>query len=105
MTKLYDWEASGPDSQFGIPRGFKKKNPSTTRQMLPAKGPIWDQYVDEQRRRVDRRQAYTEEARLMELLADEEQDEEKIPDAGELEGSGDDFDGWQIQPISLGVLI
>jgi hypothetical protein len=29
----------------------------------------------------------------MELLADEEVDEERIPDAGELEGSGDDFDG------------
>ena len=31
-----------------------------------------------------------EEARLMELL-DEELDEERIPDEGELEGSGDDF--------------
>jgi hypothetical protein len=49
--------------------------------------------VDEQLRRVSRRQAYTEEARLMELLADEEEDAERIPDAGELEGSGDDFDG------------
>jgi hypothetical protein len=49
--------------------------------------------VDEQLRRAARRQAYTEEARLMELLADEEADEERIPDAGELEGSGDDFDG------------
>ena len=29
----------------------------------------------------------------MELLADEEADEEGIPDDGELEGSGDDFDG------------
>jgi hypothetical protein len=31
----------------------------------------------------------------MELLADEEGDEDKIPDDGELEGpgSGDDFDG------------
>jgi len=29
----------------------------------------------------------------MELLADEEKDEERIPDVGELEGSGDDFDG------------
>jgi hypothetical protein len=48
--------------------------------------------VDEQLRRVARRQAYTEEARLMELLADEEADEERVPDAGELEGSGDDFD-------------
>jgi len=34
-----------------------------------------------------------EEARLMELLADEEADEERIPDNGELEGSGDDFEG------------
>ena len=41
-----------------------------------------------------RQQAHTEEARLMELLADEEADEEGIPDDGELEGSGDDFDGW-----------
>ena len=49
--------------------------------------------VDEQLRQVSRRQAYTEEACLMELLADEEEDEERIPDAGELEGSGDDFDG------------
>ena len=31
--------------------------------------------------------------RLMELLVDKEEDEERIPDAGELEGSGDDFDG------------
>jgi len=29
----------------------------------------------------------------MELLADEEADEEGIPDDGELEGSGDDFEG------------
>jgi len=49
--------------------------------------------VDEQMRRVRRRQAYTEEARLMELLADEEADEERMPDDGELEGSGDDFEG------------
>ena len=49
--------------------------------------------IDEQMRRVRRQQAYTEEARLMELLADEEGDENKIPDDGELEGSGDDFDG------------
>ena len=31
---------------------------------------------------------------LMELLADEEANSEKIPDDGELEGSGDDYDGW-----------
>ena len=31
----------------------------------------------------------------MELLVDEEADEERIPDDGELEGSGDDFDGWR----------
>ena len=49
--------------------------------------------VDEQLRKTRRRQAYTEETRLMELLADEEADEEGIPDDGELEGSGDDFDG------------
>jgi hypothetical protein len=29
----------------------------------------------------------------MELLVDEEEDEERIPNARELEGSGDDFDG------------
>jgi hypothetical protein len=29
----------------------------------------------------------------MELLADKEADKERVPDAGELEGSGDDFDG------------
>ena len=29
----------------------------------------------------------------MELLVDEEQDEERIPNDGELEGSADDFDG------------
>jgi len=49
--------------------------------------------VDEQLRRVRRREAYTEEARLMELLADEEADEERLLDDGELEGSGDDFEG------------
>ena len=34
-------------------------------------------------------------ARLMELLANEDADEEiqRIPDDGELEGSGDDFEG------------
>ena len=42
---------------------------------------------------AQRRQAFTEEARLMELLVNEELDEERIPDDGELEGSGDDFDG------------
>ena len=34
-----------------------------------------------------------QKAWLMELLADEERDEEKIPDDGELEGLGDDFNG------------
>jgi len=29
----------------------------------------------------------------MELLIDEELDKERIPDDGELEGSGEDFDG------------
>ncbi|KAF8888469.1 ribonuclease H-like domain-containing protein [Gymnopilus junonius] len=50
--------------------------------------------IDEQLRRGLRRQAYSEEARLMELLANEEEDEERILDDGELEGSGDDFEGW-----------
>jgi len=49
--------------------------------------------TDEQTRRARRCQAYTEEARLMVLLIDEELDEERIPDDGELEGSGKDFDG------------
>jgi hypothetical protein len=49
--------------------------------------------VDKQLWQTCRQQAYTEEAWLMELLADEEADEERIPDDGELEGSGDDFDG------------
>ena len=43
--------------------------------------------------RLRRQQAHTEEAQLMELLADKEADEEGIPDDGELEGSGDDFEG------------
>ena len=47
--------------------------------------------VDVQLRWVRRQTAYTEEARLMELLADEEADVTAIPDDGELEGSGDDF--------------
>ncbi|KAF8883349.1 hypothetical protein CPB84DRAFT_1750692 [Gymnopilus junonius] len=50
--------------------------------------------IDEQLRRGLRRQAYSEEARLMELLANEEEDEERILDDGELEGSSDDFEGW-----------
>ncbi|KAF8226396.1 hypothetical protein L208DRAFT_1425078 [Tricholoma matsutake] len=49
--------------------------------------------IDEQLRCVCRQQAYTEEAQLMELLADEEADEDRIPDDGELDGSGDDFNG------------
>jgi hypothetical protein len=49
--------------------------------------------INEQLRHVHRRQVYTEEARLMELLADEEADENRIPDDGELDGSGDDFNG------------
>jgi hypothetical protein len=55
-------------------------------------GEVKDVGVDEQTRRTRRRQAYSEEARLMELLADEEADEDPIPDDGELEGSGDDFE-------------
>ena len=51
--------------------------------------------IDEQMRRAQaaqRRQAFTEEARLMELLVNEELDEERFPHDRELEGSGDDFD-------------
>ena len=49
--------------------------------------------VDEQLRRVCQQEGYTEEAQLMELLADEEVDEERFPNDRELEGSGDDFTG------------
>jgi hypothetical protein len=49
--------------------------------------------IGEQLRKTRRRQAYSKEAQLMELLADEEADEERTPDDGELEGSGDDFEG------------
>lgn len=45
-----------------------------------------DVQVDQQMRQIRRQQAYTEEARLMELSAEEGD--------GELEGSGDDFDGY-----------
>ncbi|KAF9566803.1 hypothetical protein CPC08DRAFT_682210 [Agrocybe pediades] len=48
---------------------------------------------DEQQRRIRRRTAYSEEARLMELLADEEADEERTLDDGALEGSGDEYEG------------
>ena len=54
-------------------------------------GNACSQSTDEQTRRARQRQVYMEEARLMELLMDEELDEERIPDEGELEGSGDDF--------------
>ena len=52
--------------------------------------------MDEQWKQASRQQVYTEEACLMELLVDKEADKERIPDAGELEGLGDDFDGWLI---------
>lgn len=48
--------------------------------------------IEKQMERVRRERAYTEEGRLMELLVDEAEGE-AIPDDGELEGSGDDFDG------------
>lgn len=41
----------------------------------------------------------------MELLADKEADEERIPDDGELESSGDDFEGWWNNLFLGGVLI
>ncbi|KAF8993152.1 ribonuclease H-like domain-containing protein [Cyathus striatus] len=47
----------------------------------------------EQEQRSRRQQVYTEEAQLMELLADEAADDDPTPDDGELEGSGDDFEG------------
>jgi hypothetical protein len=49
--------------------------------------------LNEQLRWTRQRNAYTEEARLMELLADEEADEERTLDDGELKGSGDNFEG------------
>ncbi|KAG6863576.1 hypothetical protein C0991_004943 [Blastosporella zonata] len=52
-----------------------------------------DTDIDEQMRRIQRNTAYTEEAWLMELVAAEEADEDRIPDNGELEGSGDKYDG------------
>ena len=52
--------------------------------------------VGEQLRKTRRR--HSEEARLMELLADEEADEERTPDDGESEGSGDDFEGFYRKP-------
>ena len=52
--------------------------------------------VDEQLRQAARQQEYTAEVCLIELLADKEADKERIPDAGELEGSSDNFDGWLI---------
>ena len=58
-----------------------------------AKGPIWDHFLAGERQNNSHVHAYTEEAHLMELLADEEEDHERIPDDGELEGSGDNFDG------------
>jgi len=48
--------------------------------------------IEQQMLQARREKAYTEEARLMELLVDEEEGE-TIPDDDELEGSGDDFDG------------
>ena len=49
--------------------------------------------IDKQVRWIQRQQAYMEEAHLMELLADEEVNQDRIPDDGELEGSGDNFNG------------
>ena len=89
-------EDSDADSDVGL----------TNVQARPQRAPKWlpqsldllfagrkevDAEVQQQRNR--RQAAYTEEARLMELLADEEADEAAVPDDGELEGSGDDFYG------------
>ena len=49
--------------------------------------------IEQQMQQIRRQQAYTQEAQLMELLADEELDEHRIPDDGKLEGLGDDFEG------------
>ena len=89
-------EDSDADSDVGL----------TNVQARPQRAPKWlprsldllfagrkevDAEVQQQQNR--RQAAYTEEARLMELLADEEADEAAVPDDGELEGSGDDFYG------------
>lgn len=50
-------------------------------------------FTDAQPKPRAARPAVTEEERLMELLADELADEERVRDDGELEGSGDDYDG------------
>lgn len=49
--------------------------------------------IDERMRQSQRQQVYTVKTQLMELLADGKADEERIPDDGELEGSGDNFVG------------
>lgn len=49
--------------------------------------------IEQQMQQIRRQQAYIQEAQLMELLADEEVDKHRIPDDGELEGLGDDFEG------------
>ncbi|KAF8995328.1 hypothetical protein BDQ17DRAFT_1330640 [Cyathus striatus] len=49
--------------------------------------------IDEQEQRHRCQQVYTEEAQLMELLVDEAAGGDPMPDDGELEGSGDDFEG------------
>lgn len=48
--------------------------------------------IEQEMQRFRCKQAYTEEACLMELLVDKEEGE-TILDDGELDGSGDDFDG------------
>jgi hypothetical protein len=49
--------------------------------------------------------AYTAEARLMGLLADKEVNKDRVPDDSELEGSGDDFDGWYVHLHAHSILI
>jgi len=77
--------------------------------MPSAKGPLWNHFWQGKKQNESQYRAhchgciekmcpkeavieYSEEAQLMELLADEEADENPIPDDGELEGSGDDFE-------------
>ena len=50
----------------------------------------WHRWKDESRDSVNG--VNLSEAWLMELLVDEEADNERIPDDGQLEGSGDDFE-------------
>ncbi|KAG6871484.1 hypothetical protein C0995_004150 [Termitomyces sp. Mi166 len=52
---------------------------------------IKEEDIDQQIHSIHQRATYTEEAQLMELLANDEADEDRIPDDGELKGLSDNF--------------